>query len=175
VRRLVVISAPYRREGWFPEVLAAMAQVSAALLEQMRRSELFEAWAGVAPDVNAIGGVMDKTGALLRMPYDWSDEVVALAAPVLLVFADADSVPSAYAAEFFALLDGACATRAGTGRWRAPRVWRSCRGARTTTCAPRPGWEPSSRVFCADGTPAVAGTTGAVARPCAQPGSQPSR
>ena len=106
VRRLVVISAPCRREGWFPEVLAAMAQVSSALLEQMRRSALFEAWASVAPDVDAIGGVMDKTGELLRLPYDWSDEVAALAGPVLLVFGDADSVPAAYAAEFFALLDG---------------------------------------------------------------------
>ncbi len=72
----------------------------------MRRSVLFETWASVAPDVNAIGGVMDKTAALLRAPYDWSDEVAALAVPVLLVFGDADSVPTAYAAEFFALLDG---------------------------------------------------------------------
>jgi len=106
VRRLAVVAAPCRREGWFPEVLTAQAQVSSALLDQMRRSALFEAWASVAPDVNAIGAVMDKTGALLRTPYDWSDEVAQLTAPVLLVFGDADSVPTAHAAEFFALLGG---------------------------------------------------------------------
>ena len=106
VRRLAVAAAPCRREGWFPDVLAAMEQVGAASFEQMRRSPLFESWASVAPDVDAIPVVMDKIGALLRMPYDWSEEVAQLSMPVLLVFGDADSVPPAHAAEFFALLDG---------------------------------------------------------------------
>ena len=106
VRRLVVAAAPCRREGWFPEVLAGMEQVGAALLDQMRRSALFESWAAVAPDVDAIPVVMDKMGALLRRPYDWSAEVSQLPMAVLLVFGDADSVPTAHAAEFFALLGG---------------------------------------------------------------------
>jgi pimeloyl-ACP methyl ester carboxylesterase len=49
---------------------------------------------------------MDKTGDLLRTPYDWSDEVRAITAPVLLAYADCDGVPPAHAAEFFALLGG---------------------------------------------------------------------
>ena len=106
VRRLAVAAAPCRREGWLPEVLVAMEQVGAARFEQLRHSPLFESWASVAPDVDAIAVVMDKVGALLRTPYDWSEEVAALSLPVLLVFGDADSVPTAHAAEFFALLDG---------------------------------------------------------------------
>ena len=106
VRRLIVAATPCRREGWFPDVLAAMAQVGGGLLEQMRRSPLFEAWATVAPDADAIPTVMDRMGALLRTPYDWSEEVAGLAIPVLLVFGDADSIPPAHAAEFFALLGG---------------------------------------------------------------------
>jgi pimeloyl-ACP methyl ester carboxylesterase len=49
---------------------------------------------------------MDKTGALLRRPYDWSEEVAALPMPTLLVYGDADGVPPSHAAEFFALLGG---------------------------------------------------------------------
>ena len=106
VRRLVCACAPCRREGWFPDVLDAMALVGAGLLEQMRGSALFEAWARVTPDVDAIPIVMDKMGALLRRPYDYSAEVARLPMPALLVFGDADSVPPAHAAEFFALLGG---------------------------------------------------------------------
>jgi pimeloyl-ACP methyl ester carboxylesterase len=106
VRRLVVVAAPCRREGWLPDVLEAMAGVGSAGFEWMRRSPLYDAYAAVAPDVDAFPALMDKTGDLLRTPYDWSDEVRAITAPVLLAYADCDGVPPAHAAEFFALLGG---------------------------------------------------------------------
>jgi pimeloyl-ACP methyl ester carboxylesterase len=49
---------------------------------------------------------LDKTGDLLRRPYDWSEEVRQLDTPTLLVYGDADSIPPAHAAAFFALLGG---------------------------------------------------------------------
>jgi len=49
---------------------------------------------------------MDKTGDLLRIPYDWADEVRGLTMPTLLVYADVDSIPTAHAAQFYALLGG---------------------------------------------------------------------
>jgi pimeloyl-ACP methyl ester carboxylesterase len=58
----------------------------------------------VAPDPDAFPTLMDKTGALLRKPYDWSDKVRGLEMPVQLVYGDADSIPTSHAAEFFALL-----------------------------------------------------------------------
>ncbi len=106
VRRLVVVAAPCRREGWLPDVLEGMAGVGSAGFEWMRRSPLYDAYAAVAPDVDAFPALMDKTGDLLRTPYDWSDEVRAITAPVLLAYADCDGVPPAHAAEFFALLGG---------------------------------------------------------------------
>jgi pimeloyl-ACP methyl ester carboxylesterase len=106
VRRLVVVSSPCRREGWFPDVLVGMAHVNSGMFEQMRQSPMYDAYAAVAPDVDAFPTLMDKTGALLARPYDWTDEVRALQAPTLLVFADADGIPPSHAAEFFALLGG---------------------------------------------------------------------
>jgi pimeloyl-ACP methyl ester carboxylesterase len=106
VRRLVVVSAPCRRDGWFPDVLAGMDQVGAAGFEMMRQTPMYTAYAAVAPDPDRFPVLMDKTGALLRTPYDWSEEVRRITAPVQLVYGDADSIPPAHAAEFFALLGG---------------------------------------------------------------------
>jgi pimeloyl-ACP methyl ester carboxylesterase len=106
VRRLTLVSFPFRRDGWFPEVQAGMEAMSRAGFEQMRHSPMYEAWRAVAPDVDAFPALMDRTGMLLRMPYDWSAEVRGLRMPTMLVFGDADSIPPAHAAEFFALLGG---------------------------------------------------------------------
>jgi pimeloyl-ACP methyl ester carboxylesterase len=72
----------------------------------MRQSPMYAAYAAVAPDVDAFPVLMDRTGELLRQPYDWTEQVRGLAMPVQLVYADADGIPPAHAAEFFALLGG---------------------------------------------------------------------
>jgi pimeloyl-ACP methyl ester carboxylesterase len=106
VRRLAIVSTAFRRDGWFPEVLEGMAQVGRAGFDMMRQSPLYAAYAAVAPDVDAFPMLMDRTGDLLRQPYDWTEDVRGLRTPTLLVYADADSVPPSHAAEFFALLGG---------------------------------------------------------------------
>jgi pimeloyl-ACP methyl ester carboxylesterase len=108
VRRLVVVSSPCRREGWFPDVLRGMDQVGGSY-EMMRSSPMYDMYAAVAPDVDGFAALVTKTGALLRTPYDWTDDVRGLPMPVMLVFGDADGVPPAHAAEFFALLGGGLA------------------------------------------------------------------
>lgn len=107
VRRLVVVSAPCRRDAWFPEVRAGFDRMtSASLFGHLRQSPMYQAYSSAAPDPDAFGALIDKTGDLLRQPYDWREEVRQLTLPVLLVYGDADSIPPAHAAEFFALLDG---------------------------------------------------------------------
>ncbi|WP_104525652.1 alpha/beta fold hydrolase [Blastococcus atacamensis] len=106
VRRLVVVSGPCRRDGWLPDVLASMAQVGSVGFEFVKHTPVFGAYAAVAPDVDAFPALMDKTGELLRRPYDWSEEVRALSVPTMLVYGDADSVAIAHAAEFYGLLGG---------------------------------------------------------------------
>ncbi|MFI1194006.1 alpha/beta fold hydrolase [Micromonospora sp. NPDC020750] len=106
VRRLVVVSAPCRRQGWYPEVLAAMGTQDERTGERMRGTPPHELYARVAPRPQDWPALWAKTGDLLRREYDWSAEVAALALPTLLVFADADSIPVGHVAEFFGLLGG---------------------------------------------------------------------
>lgn len=106
VRKLAVVSFPYQRDGWYAEVRAAFDHMSSDLLDQLRHSPLYAAYAAVAPNPDGFPGLMDKTGELQRQPYDWGQEVRGLRAQTLLVYADADSVPASHIAEFYALLGG---------------------------------------------------------------------
>ncbi|MEU4567053.1 alpha/beta fold hydrolase [Micromonospora sp. NPDC023956] len=106
VRRLVCVSAPCRRDGWYPEVLAGMAAMGAGTAAETRSSPVYAQYTRVAPRPQDWPVLWTKLGALLRRDYDWSAEVAALTVPTLLVFADADSVRTAHMVEFFGLLGG---------------------------------------------------------------------
>jgi pimeloyl-ACP methyl ester carboxylesterase len=101
IRKLVVVSTPFKRDGWYPEVLVAMSQMGPSAGEMMKQSPLDQ----VYPNVNwAV--LFTKLGALLKKDYDWSKEVAALTLQKMIVFADADAVRSAHIMEFYGLLGG---------------------------------------------------------------------
>ncbi len=105
VRRLVVISSPYARSGWYPEAQRGMSHVSAAMAETMMQTpagKLSKQW----PEPQRFPQFLDKMGKMLSEDYDWSADIAKLPMPVLLVFADNDSVSQKHIAEFFALLGG---------------------------------------------------------------------
>ena len=106
VRKLVLASVPYKRDGWYPEMVAAMGQMSAAAAEFMKDTPMYQSYVAVAPDPDHFPALCDKMGEMLRRDYDWSAEVTALKMPTLLVFGDADGAPPSHAAQFFELLGG---------------------------------------------------------------------
>jgi pimeloyl-ACP methyl ester carboxylesterase len=106
VRRLVIIAAPVKRAGWYPEVLAGFDAMGRQLAEMLRPSPLGESYARIAPRPQDWPRLLEKTGDLLRQDYDWSQEISALTIPVLLGYADADSVLPEHIVESYALLGG---------------------------------------------------------------------
>jgi len=105
IRRLVVISSPHTRSAWYPEAREGMSQVGAALAEPLMQTptgKLSREW----PEPSRFPRFLDKMGKLMGEDYDWSAEIATLPMPVLLVFADNDSIPPREIAEFFALLGG---------------------------------------------------------------------
>jgi pimeloyl-ACP methyl ester carboxylesterase len=105
VRRLVVISSPYARSGWYPEVQEGMSQVGAAMADNMMQTPtgtFSRQWS----EPHRFPQFLDKMGKMMSEDYDWSADIATLPMPVLLVFADNDSVPQKHVAEFFALLGG---------------------------------------------------------------------
>ena len=103
MRKLVIVSSPYKRDGWFPEVLVGMGSVNA---EALIGSPMHAGYVAVAPNPEGFVNLANKTRQLLSQPYDWSSGVAGIKAPTLIVTADADSFSPTYAAEMFGLLGG---------------------------------------------------------------------
>jgi pimeloyl-ACP methyl ester carboxylesterase len=118
VRRLVVVSTPCRRDGWHPEVVSAMDRMNVQAAEMMKQSPIYELYSRLAPRPQDWPVLVGKTAELKQQDYDWSAEIPTITAPTLLVFGDADAVPPAHIAEFYALLGGGLkdAGLDGTGR-----------------------------------------------------------
>ncbi len=49
VRKLVLVSTPFKRAGWFPENLAGMAQMGAEWAEAMKPTPMYQTYAAIAP------------------------------------------------------------------------------------------------------------------------------
>ncbi|RJL27089.1 alpha/beta fold hydrolase [Bailinhaonella thermotolerans] len=106
VRRLVLVSVTFRRDGNFPEVLAAMDGFGPHLAEPFKQSPVYESYARLAPRPDDWPALIAKTAELLGKDYDWTAEVAELRPPTLLVFADADSIRPEHVLEFHRLLGG---------------------------------------------------------------------
>jgi pimeloyl-ACP methyl ester carboxylesterase len=106
VNRVVLVSTAFSRDGWYPEVQAAMSQTGPAAAEPMKRTPIYQMYARTAPRPEDWPVLLTKMGELVRKEYDWSKDISALKAPTLLVFGDADAVRPAHAVEFFELLGG---------------------------------------------------------------------
>jgi pimeloyl-ACP methyl ester carboxylesterase len=105
VRKLVLISTPFKRAGWYPEIQYAMAHGSENV-EMMKQTPLYEMYVRLAPRPQDFGVLFSKLGEMLGRDYDWSKEVAELKIPVMIVVGDSDSVVTSHAVEFFQLLGG---------------------------------------------------------------------
>jgi pimeloyl-ACP methyl ester carboxylesterase len=79
---------------------------AATLADTLKQGPLYTEFAKVAPDPSTFETLVDKTGALLRQPFDWANDVKDMEVPALIVYGDCDSIPPSHGAEFFALLGG---------------------------------------------------------------------
>jgi pimeloyl-ACP methyl ester carboxylesterase len=106
VRRLVVVSAGYAQDAYYPEMLPQQAQVGAAIAESMKGTPMYKSYVAVAPHPEDFPKLLDELGALMRTPYDWQEDVKKLGMPVMLVFGDSDMFRPEHIVKFYQLLGG---------------------------------------------------------------------
>lgn len=106
VKRLILVSVAFRRDGWYREIVTAMSQVGAASAEPMKQTPMYQMYSRLAPRPADWPVLLAKIGDLLKRDYDWSSDVAGLKMPTLLVYGDADAVRTAHAVQFFELLGG---------------------------------------------------------------------
>jgi pimeloyl-ACP methyl ester carboxylesterase len=106
VRRLVLVSAGFAQDGFYPEMLPMQAQVGAAMAPMMKDTPMYKSYAAVAPHPEDFPRLLDRMGEYMRKPYDWREDVKKLTMPVMLVFGDSDMFRLEHAVEFYHLLGG---------------------------------------------------------------------
>lgn len=105
-RRVVLASGVMARDGFFPEMLPQQAAVGAAMAEQMKDTPMYKSYVAIAPHPEEFPKLLDKMGAFMRKPYDWSADVRKLTMPVMLVYGDSDMIRPEHIVEFYRLLGG---------------------------------------------------------------------
>lgn len=106
VRRLVLVSAGYAQNGFYPEMLPQQAAVGAAMAEAMKETPMYQSYAAIAPDPSEFPKLLDRMGEWMRQPYDWSADVKTLNMPVMLVYGDSDMFRPEHMVSFYQLLGG---------------------------------------------------------------------
>jgi pimeloyl-ACP methyl ester carboxylesterase len=106
VRRLVLVSAAYAQDGYFPEMLPQQAAVGAAIADQMKGTPMYKSYVAVAPKPEDFPKLLDQMGAWMRQPYDWTADVAKLTMPVMLIYADSDMYRPEHEIKFYQLLGG---------------------------------------------------------------------
>jgi pimeloyl-ACP methyl ester carboxylesterase len=106
VRKLVVLSAHATRDAVYPDMLAQQGQVSAASVDALKGTPIYELYQRVAPRPEDFGRLLDKIGAGMAVDFDFRDDIRALQVPTMFAAADADMAPPRHYVEIFELLDG---------------------------------------------------------------------
>jgi pimeloyl-ACP methyl ester carboxylesterase len=106
VGRLVIVSTPFRRNGFYADILAQQGQVNEAAAEGMKQTPMYAMYAALAPRPEDWPRLLRKLGEGMAQDFDFSKEIEGIKATTLIVAGDADIFPPAHAVEMFGLLGG---------------------------------------------------------------------
>ena len=128
VRKLILVSTVFKRDGWYPEIVSAMSQMGPATAEQLKQPGFYRLYASIAPNPRNWPVLIAKLGEWARKDYDWSNDVAAIQVPTLLVFGDADAVLPRIWSSSSGSLAAVRGTAAGTDQEYPTPASLSCRG-----------------------------------------------
>ena len=113
VRKLVILSATYRRDGWYPEVMDAIGGMTVA---SVAGSSLERDYRRLSPTPDRFARYVERVRRLNYEDQDIPDAVVrGIAAPTMVVVGDADGVRPEHAVALFTLRGGGDRRAAATG------------------------------------------------------------
>lgn len=103
IDHLVLISTPFKRSGWHPEMQAGMVAFAP---EFFMNTPIYDGYLRVAPKPEDFPRLVNNMREALSQEYDWTEQVSALKIPTLIIAGDADGLPPSHAVAFFNLLGG---------------------------------------------------------------------
>lgn len=104
VRRLIIISAVYKYEGWTAETRSIFPTLTPEMFEQTPIKTDYDR---LAPDPKHWTEFMNKFLKFIKTPYDFgAEKIKAIKSPTLIITADGDGVSPEHAVEMFRLRGG---------------------------------------------------------------------
>lgn len=104
VGKQVILSATYRRDGWYPVVLKTMAQMTPKMFAGTPMEAEYKR---LSPTPESFHILIEEMKELEAEPYDWpEDEVRAINSKTMIVVGDADGVELEHAVKLFKLRGG---------------------------------------------------------------------
>ncbi len=104
LRKLVIISAAYKSDGWVPEVTGGFKNMKP---EFLTNTPLKTAYDAVAPDKTKWTKFLEQMIALAGEPFNLGDDNIAkITAPVLIISGDNDGMDKIELAKTYKLLGG---------------------------------------------------------------------
>lgn len=104
LRKLVIISATYKSDGWVPEVIGVFKKMKP---EFFANSPLQAAYDAVAPDKTKWTEFVQQMIASAGEPFNMGDDNIAkITAPVLIISGDNDGMDKIELAKTYKLLGG---------------------------------------------------------------------
>lgn len=98
VRRLVVLSGTYAHDGWWPDAEASFATITA---DMFKGSPIEKQYDSLGNDPARFPEYIKKVISIDLKPYDWSEDVKTIEAPLFMAIGDADGVRYEHALELF--------------------------------------------------------------------------
>lgn len=104
VNKLIIVSAPYNSQGWYPEMIAAADYITPELFAG---TPMAAEYRRLAPHPENFGMLVTKLVALTKSVQDVSpDAIRAIQAPTLIIVGDADNVRPEHALDLYKLRGG---------------------------------------------------------------------
>lgn len=98
VRRLVVLSGTYAHDGWWPDIEAMYPTMTA---DMFKGTPIEEQYISFGNDPALFPEFVKKVISIDLKPYDWSEDVKNIKAPIFMAIGDADGVRYKHALELF--------------------------------------------------------------------------
>jgi pimeloyl-ACP methyl ester carboxylesterase len=120
VNKLVVASTPFKRDGFYPDILAQQAQIGPEAAEMMKQTPMYQLYDSIAPKKEDWKRLITKIGETMKKDYDWTASIKTIKAPTLVIAGDADIFPPSHAVELYGLLGGGQRDPGWDGSMRSP-------------------------------------------------------
>lgn len=98
VRRLVVLSGTYAHNGWWPDVEASFATFTG---DMFKGTPIQKQYDSLGNDPARFNDYIKKVLSIDLKPYDWTNQVKKIQAPIFMVIGDADGVRYEHMLELF--------------------------------------------------------------------------